>query len=190
MRFKQFLEATGDKTVDAMITKAKIDADASIEFGKKLSALVDEFPDLLDRQRELEKWVSAELKKIRQIPTRALQAHLKELKPIAAEYREDTNPLELLYFTASSKDKHSYRYGQDPDDDNELSLQDVADAFMSRHKDEVKAAVAKWLDGFEQLKTAANNQKWPTRDWRRHTKFDAEYYHAKNIAGELSHWFK
>ena len=186
LTLKQFLEATGDKTVDSMITRAKIRAGAALDDPNTAGLSVDD----AERQQELEKWVRDELDKIDQIPAQKLGSIVRELKPIADEYPARTNPLELLYLTASSKDESSFRYGQDPDTEHELNLQDVADSFLTRHRDKIKDAMAAWLVAFSNLRGNADDKKWPKPNWQRSTSYDSRRYYASTIAKELSHWFK
>lgn len=157
LTFRAFLEATGDHQFDKMMGDMKAKATASRDFEERIKGLADALPDELNRQRDFEKWLEERLKRVRLLPNHMLQRYANELKHIADGYREDTGILEMLYFHASSKDPHRI-YNRDPEDDHEESLQDVANAFMHNHLEDVEDACTAWWSALEQLKTEANGK--------------------------------
>ena len=187
--FLAFLEATGDTKFDKMMGDMKAKATASRDFGERIKGVADSLPGELKRQAELEKWMESELKRVRLIPQRQLKRFEKELAPIADGYREDTSPLEMLYFHASSKDPHK-GYHRGPDDEHEENLQDVANAFMHNHLDDVQDACTAWWAAMEQLKKDADSKDWPIKNWQRHSKYDSERSHARSVIEFLQHWWK
>ena len=186
MKVRELFEITGDAKFDAMLGGITDKAKKGVELHGKLDKIAASLPDAFKNQEELERWISKELEKIHDIPSRMLSRFAKELKPIADGYREDTNPLELLYFHATNKDPHGHHV---TDDEN---LEDVADAFIDRHKEDVQDALTSWLAAFDQLAKLGDAKKWPTgaNSWKRITKFDSEYHHAKSIARSLAHNLK
>jgi hypothetical protein len=192
MKVSELLEATGDDKFDRMLGGIKDKAQRSVAFSTKVRDAVQSIPDAFKLQHELEDWMSKELTKIRLMPNKALQRFRAELQPLIKEYRDDTGVLEMLYFHASDKDPHGYK--QRPDGDHEENLQDVADAFMHRHLDDVQDAVTSQMSAYEKLKKEADQKEWPTgkQSYMNNSvsKFSSEYSHARSIAAKLQHWFK
>jgi hypothetical protein len=176
------LESTGDEKFDAMMGGIEKKAKAESDFHAKIKDVADSVPDMMKRQRELEKWVAVELVGCAQIPNKMMRAWARELEPLAREYHEGANALEVLYFHMTNS---SSGYTHKPENENEEELQQMADEFVEHHKEELQDVFTAWMHAFEQLKTEAGKKDWPTGkgSWthRDVTRFSYAYSWAKDL---------
>lgn len=172
------LEATGDDKFDRML--GRITAQAKPDLETTVRGIADQLPRDLEVQRRQERWLAGELARIHAMAAGALRRTARELAPIAAEYREDTSPLELLYFHASDS------YGGDDE-----ALTRLADAYLLKHREDVEDAMVSWLAAFDQLKREAQEKRWLV-DWVHPSvsKYPYERAHARSVVERLRGWYK
>lgn len=185
-------EDTGDAKFDDMMADIKQKGKEAADFQNKVVDAAASVPALFAKQKELEKWARKEMQRIRAIPDTMMQKYKHELAPIADGYKEDTNILELLFFTATNKDPHGY--DDAPSEPHEKALRQMADNFIAHHLDDLKDVVVAWEHALDTFKKEAKSKDWPTGkgSWQHPdvTSFVYEKHWADRLKDFLKHHFK
>jgi hypothetical protein len=178
MKLNELFESTGDKKFDSM-----------------MGSIVNNFRKIKvndpDGEQDILNTVSSELTRIWSTPDKLLKPYAKELKPISKDYPNNASILEILFFHASDKSPNA-KPGFHEDD-----LEDLANAFIVRHKNDIKMAMEEWINAFRDLErkidlriSALKNNNIDIsnlKKWKSISNYAASYNHAQTIVKSLEH---
>lgn len=186
----RLIEITNDDSFNQVMAGIEQKAKDGVAFQTKVRDAAESMPELFAKQRQLEDWMRKKLKHVSTIPDIILQKYKSELSEVFKEYVPDINILEVLYFNASSKDPHGYK--KPPDSGVEERNTEICDAFIERHREDIKDAIISWIGAFKSLAAEAKELNWPTgKGSYQHpsvSRFSSDYHTAKRIEDEAKYW--